>query len=115
MAQWLEQESLDLLELSGGTYEQLSFFGTGEKGKKAPQLAQSTQLREAYFLDYAERTRKATKISLMVTGRYIRVRCADIPVTLTDLLNLSSRCRALNLSYRLLLECRPRPLLRSLQ
>lgn len=70
VAQWLEKESLDLLELSGGTYEQLSFFGTGEKGKKAPQLAQSTRLREAYFLDYAERIRKATKIPLMVTGGF---------------------------------------------
>jgi len=70
VAKWLEDAGLDLLELSGGTYEQLSFFGTGEPGKKAPQLAESTRLREAYFLDYAERVRKAIKMPLMVTGGF---------------------------------------------
>lgn len=70
VAKWLEEASLDLLELSGGTYEQLSFFGTGEKGKKAPQKALSTQLREAYFLEYAERIREASQVPLMVTGGF---------------------------------------------
>ena len=70
VAQWLEEEKLDLLEISGGTYEQLSFFGTGEEGKKHVPMAESTRLREAYFLDYAERMRKVTRIPLMVTGGF---------------------------------------------
>jgi len=70
VAQWLEEEKLDLLEISGGTYEQLSFFGTGEEGKKDVPMAESTRLREAYFLDYAERMRKVTRIPLMVTGGF---------------------------------------------
>ncbi len=70
VAQWLEEEKLDLLEISGGTYEQLSFFGTGEEGNKHVPMAESTRLREAYFLDYAERMRKVTRIPLMVTGGF---------------------------------------------
>ena len=70
VAQWLEKENLDLLEISGGTYEQLSFFGTGEEGEKNVPMAKSTRLREAYFLDYAERMRKVTRIPLMVTGGF---------------------------------------------
>ena len=69
VAQWLEQEKLDLLEISGGTYEQLSFFGT-EKQNQQNEMAESTRLREAYFLDYAERLRCATQMPLMVTGGF---------------------------------------------
>jgi len=70
VAQWLEKEKLDLLEISGGTYEQLSFFGAGEEGKKPVPMAKSTRLREAYFIDYAERMRKVSRIPLMVTGGF---------------------------------------------
>ncbi|MDY6943795.1 MAG: NADH:flavin oxidoreductase/NADH oxidase family protein [Pseudomonadota bacterium] len=70
VAQWLEEASVDLLEISGGTYEQLSFFGTGAEGDKQSPKAQSTLEREAYFLEYAERMRKVTRIPLMVTGGF---------------------------------------------
>jgi len=69
VAQWLEQAGVDLLEISGGTYEQLSFFGTGGEGLQ-PAVAQSTREREAYFLDYAERIRQVSRIPLMVTGGF---------------------------------------------
>lgn len=70
IAQWLQQAGLDLLEISGGTYEQLSFFGTGDDSGNVPAKAQSTLAREAYFLDYAERLRKVCRIPLMVTGGF---------------------------------------------
>ena len=69
VAQWLEKATVDLLEISGGTYEQLSFFGTQEEAP-ALEMAESTRLREAYFLDYAEKLRSSTKIPLMVTGGF---------------------------------------------
>ncbi|HXF07410.1 MAG: NADH:flavin oxidoreductase/NADH oxidase family protein [Pseudomonadota bacterium] len=70
VAQWLQAAGVDLLEISGGTYEQLSFFGTGAEGDKAPAKARSTLEREAYFLDYAERLRRVCRIPLMVTGGF---------------------------------------------
>jgi 2,4-dienoyl-CoA reductase-like NADH-dependent reductase (Old Yellow Enzyme family) len=70
VAQWLQEAGVDLLEISGGTYEQLSFFGTGAEGDRAPAKAQSTLVREAYFLEYAERMRKVCRIPLMVTGGF---------------------------------------------
>lgn len=70
IAQWLEQAGLDLLEISGGTYEQLSFFGTGDDSSNLPAKAQSTLQREAYFLDYAQRLRTVCRIPLMVTGGF---------------------------------------------
>jgi 2,4-dienoyl-CoA reductase-like NADH-dependent reductase (Old Yellow Enzyme family) len=70
VAQWLQAASVDLLEISGGTYEQLSFFGTGAEGDRAPAKARSTLAREAYFLEYAERMRKLCRIPLMVTGGF---------------------------------------------
>ena len=70
VAQWLQAAGVDLLEISGGTYEQLSFFGTGAEGDRAPAKARSTLEREAYFLDYAERLRRVCRIPLMVTGGF---------------------------------------------
>ena len=69
VAQWLHEAGVDLLEISGGTYEQLSFFGTGAEGDRVSK-AQSTLEREAYFLDYAERLRQTCRIPLMVTGGF---------------------------------------------
>jgi len=70
VAQWLEAASVDLLEISGGTYEQLSFFGVGAEGDIVPAKAKSTLEREAYFLDYAEAMRKVCRIPMMVTGGF---------------------------------------------
>jgi len=57
----LEAESLDLLELSGGTYENPAMVMGAER---AAELAR----REAYFLDYAAKIREATSLPLMLTG-----------------------------------------------
>jgi 2,4-dienoyl-CoA reductase-like NADH-dependent reductase (Old Yellow Enzyme family) len=65
VASWLEQDGIDLIELSGGTYEQMSFVnGTQEEQRE------STQKREAYFLEYAREVRKAVKTPIMVTGGF---------------------------------------------
>jgi 2,4-dienoyl-CoA reductase-like NADH-dependent reductase (Old Yellow Enzyme family) len=58
----LGAEGIDLLEISGGTYEASAMFDE-------PKAA-STVAREAFFLEYAEKARAATKLPLMVTGGF---------------------------------------------
>lgn len=58
----LQEEGVDLIEISGGTYESPSM--TGYKVKA------STQKREAYFLEYADQLRKETDVPLVVTGGF---------------------------------------------
>jgi 2,4-dienoyl-CoA reductase-like NADH-dependent reductase (Old Yellow Enzyme family) len=55
----LGDAGVDLLEISGGTFEATAMM-TG-----APE---STRAREAYFLDYAERVRARARMPLMLTG-----------------------------------------------
>lgn len=57
----LSEEGIDLIEISGGTYEAPAMMGK----RKASTLA-----REAYFLDYIEKARKITKTPLMLTGGF---------------------------------------------
>lgn len=69
VASWLDQMNLDLLEISGGNYENpvllLGTEGDEEKTKT------STELREAYFLKYAKDIKRAMKQTpLMVTGGF---------------------------------------------
>lgn len=67
VASWLAERGLDLLEISGGTYEQMALLGHVSDEKKA----KSTQRREAYFLEYARDIREAAKdLTLMVTGGF---------------------------------------------
>lgn len=63
----LEKEQIDLLEISGGTYEKLVFFSLNDKG---PEQKQSTREREAYFIDFAKKVRAFSSIPLMVTGGF---------------------------------------------
>ena len=72
VVEWLNAEGLDLLEISGGTYEQprlLGFDGKADSKAAEPQR-ESTKKREAYFLDYAVAIRKIAKMPLMVTGGF---------------------------------------------
>ena len=59
----LEERGIDLLEISGGTYENLVFLT--EQKKRA-----STQSREAYFMDFASKVRSFSSLPLMVTGGF---------------------------------------------
>jgi 2,4-dienoyl-CoA reductase-like NADH-dependent reductase (Old Yellow Enzyme family) len=73
VAQWLQREGVDLLEISGGTYEQPKLLGVEGVEEVDPQeVAQSTQQREAYFVDFAVAMREQVSIPFMVTGGFRR-------------------------------------------
>lgn len=61
----IDEEGIDLIEISGGSYEAPAMAGV-----KADKRKQSTIAREAYFLDFAESIRKQVKCALMVTGGF---------------------------------------------
>ncbi len=64
VVQHLSEQGMDLIEISGGTYEVPAMTGR-EKAVK-----ESTKNREAYFLDYCEEVRKIVKTPLMLTGGF---------------------------------------------
>ena len=69
VAKWLEQASVDLIEISGGTYEQPRLLNLdGMEPVEEQSVAASTRAREAYFVDFAEAMHKEVSIPLMVTG-----------------------------------------------
>ena len=69
VANWLEAASVDLIEISGGTYEQPRLLNLeGMEPVEAQSVAASTRAREAYFVDFAEAMRREINIPLMVTG-----------------------------------------------
>ena len=71
VVQWLEQASVDLVEISGGTYEQPALMGSdGIEEKEEQNVAPSTRAREAYFVDFAKAMQEAVTVPLMVTGGF---------------------------------------------
>jgi 2,4-dienoyl-CoA reductase-like NADH-dependent reductase (Old Yellow Enzyme family) len=70
VVEWLNHESLDLLEVSGGTYEQPRLIGAAGRAEDAVPVRESTRAREAYFLDYAAAIRRVARMPLMVTGGF---------------------------------------------
>ena len=62
VAKVLADEGIDLIEISGGTYERPAMAGLPEK-KKASDA-------EAYFIKYAEKIRDQVKTPLMITGGF---------------------------------------------
>jgi 2,4-dienoyl-CoA reductase-like NADH-dependent reductase (Old Yellow Enzyme family) len=73
VAAWLNAERVDLLEISGGTYEQPRLVGLDNltlHPEKSEVRRESTVAREAYFLAYAADIRAATTMPLMVTGGF---------------------------------------------
>ena len=70
VVRWLNDESIDLLEVSGGTYEQMSMAGEGKDEDGRSPVKESTRQREAYFLEYADAIRQVAKMPLMVTGGF---------------------------------------------
>ena len=61
----LAATDIDLLEISGGTFESAAMVGATQQPVRA-----STQAREAYFLAFAERARSRVSVPLMVTGGF---------------------------------------------
>lgn len=62
VAKALEKEGIDLMEISGGTYESPRMMGHRVKA--------STQKREAYFLEYADQLKKQIDTPIVVTGGF---------------------------------------------
>lgn len=62
----LDAEGIDLLEISGGTYERLVFLVPEE----AEDMKASSQAREAYFLEFAEQVKAFSTTPLMLTGGF---------------------------------------------
>jgi 2,4-dienoyl-CoA reductase-like NADH-dependent reductase (Old Yellow Enzyme family) len=60
----LEAEGVDLLEISGGTYEKPAVTGA------IREMRASTLAREAYFLEYARVVREKTTLPLLLTGGF---------------------------------------------
>lgn len=58
----MQEEGVDLIEISGGTYESPIMTGYDVK--------ESTRNREAYFLEYAETIAEKIKVQLVVTGGF---------------------------------------------
>jgi 2,4-dienoyl-CoA reductase-like NADH-dependent reductase (Old Yellow Enzyme family) len=73
VASWLEEASVDLIEISGGTYEQPKLLGVeGIEAVDEQKVAESTMMREAYFVDFALAMQEKVSIPLMVTGGFRR-------------------------------------------
>jgi 2,4-dienoyl-CoA reductase-like NADH-dependent reductase (Old Yellow Enzyme family) len=66
VVQWLNDAGVDLLEVSGGTYEQLEFF----RQHDAAEVRDSTREREAMFLEYAKSIKAVARMPIMVTGGF---------------------------------------------
>lgn len=71
VARWLGEAGIDLLELSGGNYEQPRMMGAeGMEPVFEENVRSSTRSREAYFFSYALDLREVTRVPLMVTGGF---------------------------------------------
>ncbi len=87
VVQWLNAAGIDLLEVSGGTYEQVEFF------KQIPdsEIRDSTRQREAMFLDYAKSIKALATMPVMVTGgfRTLAGMEAALQTNQTDLIGIA--------------------------
>lgn len=69
VVEWLNDLPIDLVELSGGSYETPAMQGVSRDGR--------TLAREAYFLEFATQMTSVAKMPLMVTGGIHRKSVAD--------------------------------------
>lgn len=109
----LAEAGIDLIEISGGTYEAPAMTGV-----RAQPLKDSTRQREAYFLAFAEQARQAVRVPLVVTGgfRSLEGMAAAISSGAVDLVGLA-RALALepDLPKRLLAGQAPRQQVRPIR
>ena len=73
VAKMFEDASVDIIEISGGSYEQPKQIGADDLSinpDRSETRKESTVAREAYFLEYANNIRKAVCLPLMVTGGF---------------------------------------------
>ncbi|MCC6921303.1 MAG: NADH:flavin oxidoreductase/NADH oxidase family protein [Alphaproteobacteria bacterium] len=67
---WLNDSTLDLLELSGGSMEQPKVVGVAVKDQGVDGARESTAKREAYFIAFAGDVRRVARMPVMVTGGF---------------------------------------------
>ncbi|WP_271440038.1 NADH:flavin oxidoreductase/NADH oxidase family protein [Pontixanthobacter luteolus] len=74
VVEWLNGHGLDFVELSGGSYESPAMQGNpqDDAGPK-----NSTEAREAYFVDFARDIAKVADMPIMVTGGITRLEVAE--------------------------------------
>ncbi len=77
VVQLLAAEGMDLIEISGGTYERPVMTGLTQK--------KSTQEREAYFLEYVKKVRKLVNTPLMLTGGFRTVTTMESAISKGEL------------------------------
>lgn len=75
VAKWMQDEGVDLIELSGGNYEQPRMIDFDRKDPKKDDRSiekkrESTIRREAYFLEFVPKLRESVSIPVMVTGGF---------------------------------------------
>ena len=73
VAGWLDDASIDLIEISGGTYEQPKMANAEGAGEAAhdPYVSNASRARESYFARFGPEMRKhLTRAKLMVTGGF---------------------------------------------
>lgn len=70
VARWLDEVGIDLIELSGGNYENgAMIIGNNAVEKFTGEKNRSTRVREAYFLEFVPQIRsQIKKAKVMVTG-----------------------------------------------
>ena len=61
----IDAAGIDLIEISGGSYEAPAMAGVKQEKRQASTIA-----REAYFLEFAEKIREYVQCKLMVTGGF---------------------------------------------
>ena len=69
VVKWLNELNIDLLELSGGSYEAPAMQGSARDG--------STLAREAFFLTFAAELKQIATMPVMVTGGIRRLAVAQ--------------------------------------
>lgn len=78
VARWLQDVGVDLLEISGGSYEQPAMMDIqGMEAPDVPPQKASTTAREAYFVDFAKTMRASLTMPLMVTGGFRTARAMN--------------------------------------
>jgi 2,4-dienoyl-CoA reductase-like NADH-dependent reductase (Old Yellow Enzyme family) len=70
VAKWLEDAGIDLIEVSGGNYEQPRMIDFTRKDPLGAGKRVSTKRREAYFLDFVPKLRAKVSVPVMVTGGF---------------------------------------------
>ena len=67
---WMNSLAVDLVEISGGSYESPAMMGAGQAkdAHTKDERSDSTKARELYFFDFAEDISRVAKMPIMVTG-----------------------------------------------